>query len=70
MQDKTITTINAKGRIHDYLQQKEWINSAKVQQLCGFNKDQAYRILRLMCEDGILEKSGSAKGTKYKLKRD
>ena len=68
VQDKTITQINAKGRILDYLQQKDTITSSVVQELCGFNKDQAYRILRLMCENGVIEKIGAGKGTKYRQK--
>ena len=67
IQDKTITHIVAKSRILEYLGQKEPVSSVKVQELCGYNKDQAYRILTKLCEDGILYKEGRGRGTKYFL---
>lgn len=69
IQDKMVTHIVAKSRILEYLAQKEFISSVKVQELCGYNKDQAYRILTKLCEDGMLHKVGKGRGTKYLLMR-
>ena len=68
--DKTISQIQAESRIQEYLTQKPSITSATVQQLCGFNKDQAYRILSKMCGDEILIKNGKGRGTNYSLKKN
>ena len=66
VQDKTVNQIQAKGRIIEYLQHKPWITNQKAQELCGFNKNQTYYILRQMCKDGILQVDGVGRGTKYK----
>lgn len=66
VQDKTVNQIQAKGRIVEYLQHKPWITNQKAQELCGFNKNQTYYILRQMCKDGILQVDGVGRGTKYK----
>lgn len=68
IQDKIVTNIMAKSRINEYLQQREFIDSATVQLLCGYNKDQAYRILHSMYASGDLEKTGTGRSTKYRLK--
>ena len=67
VQDKTVNQIQAKGRIVEYLQLKPWITNQKAQELCGFNKNQTYYILRQMCKDGILQPVGKCRGTKYKI---
>ena len=66
VQDKTVNQIQAKGRIMEYLQHKPWITNQKAQELCGFNKNQTYYILRQMCKDGVLQVEGVGRGTKYK----
>ena len=68
IQDKIVTNIMAKSRINEYLQQREFIDSATVQLLCGNNKDQAYRILHSIYASGDLEKTGTGRSTKYRLK--
>lgn len=69
VQDKTVNQIQAKGRIVEYLQHKPWITNQKAQELCGFNKNQTYYILRQMCKDGILQPVGKCRGTKYKINK-
>ena len=66
VQDKTVNQIQAKDRIVEYLKHKPSITNQKVQELCGFNKNQTYYILRQMCKDGILQVEGVGRGTKYK----
>ena len=66
VQDKTVSQIQAKSRIMEYLQHKPSITNQKAQELCGFNKNQTYYILHQMCKDGILQPDGVGRGTKYK----
>ena len=66
VQDKTVSQIQAKDRILEYLKHKPWITNQKAQELCGFNKNQTYYILHQMCKDGILRPDGVGRGTKYK----
>ena len=63
--DRTVTQIKATERILDYLEKKEEVTSTIVQQLCGFNKDQAYRLLSKMCDENELIRIGKGRGTKY-----
>ena len=66
VQDKTVSQIQAKDRILEYLKHKPSITNQKAQELCGFNKNQTYYILHQMCKDGILQSDGVGRGTKYK----
>lgn len=70
VQDKTVTTIKAKGQIVDYLTQRGTINNATVQTLCGFNRNQAIYILRTMQADGTIEREGRGKSTAYHLRSE
>ena len=45
VQDKTVSQIQAKDRILEYLKHKPSITNQKAQELCGFNKNQTYYIL-------------------------
>ena len=65
-QDKTVSQIQAKDRILEYLKHKPSITNQKAQELCGFNKNQTYYILHQMRKDGILQPDGVGRGTKYK----
>ena len=62
----TVSQIQAKDRILEYLKHKPSITNQKAQELCGFNKNQTYYILHQMCKDGILQPDGVGRGTKYK----
>lgn len=66
VQDKTVSQIQAKDRILEYLKHKPSIMNQKAQELCGFNKNRTYYILHQMCKDGILQPDGVGRGTKYK----
>ena len=66
VQDKTVSQIQAKDRILEYLKHKPSITNQKAQELCGFNKNRTYYILHQMCKDGILQPDGAGRATKYK----
>lgn len=70
VQDKTVSQIQAKDRILEYLKHKPWITNQKVQELCGYTKDQAYRILRKLLEEGKIEIKGAGRGRSYCLKEN
>ena len=42
VQDKTVSRIQAKDRILEYLKHKPSITNQKAQELCGLNKNQTY----------------------------
>ena len=70
VQDKTVSQIQAKDRILEYLKHKPWITNQKAQELCGYTKDQAYRILRKLVEEGKIEVKGAGRGRRYCLKEN
>ena len=70
VQDKTVCQIQAKDRILEYLKHKPWITNQKAQELCGYTKDQAYRILRKLVEEGKIEVKGAGRGRRYCLKEN
>ncbi len=70
VQDKTVTQINARARIIEYLKKKETISSATVQELCGFSKNQASYVLHGMCSEGSIIKVGNGKATVYQLAKE
>lgn len=55
--DKTIQYIKAKNMIMDYLEMKsnDKITSAKIQEMCGFTKQQARSAIDKMRKEGILD---------------
>ena len=70
VQDKTVSQIQAKDRILEYLKHKPWITNQKAQELCGYTKDQAYRILRKLLDEGKIEVKGAGRGRSYFLKEN
>lgn len=68
IQDKTVNQIQAKDRIVQYLKRKPEITNQKVQELCGYTKDQAYRILRKLLEEETIAPVGDGRGRRYCLK--
>ena len=68
VQDKTVSQIQAKDRILEYLKHKPWITNQKVQELCGYARGQAYRILQRLSSEGIIEGRGQGCARKYYLK--
>ena len=55
----------AQETILNYLQSNQWITNVKVQELCSFTKDQAYRILTKMVNKKILRPEGIGRGRRY-----
>jgi ATP-dependent DNA helicase RecG len=68
VQDKTIQLVKAQARIMDYLAQKPSINRPAVQELCGYNQNQASYLLGKMAKENVLERHGSGRGTYYTKK--
>ena len=68
VQDKTVSQIQAKDRILEYLKHKPSITNQKVQELCGFTRGQAYRILQKLSSEEIIEGQKQGCARKYYLK--
>lgn len=68
IQDKTVQQLKGKGLIIEYCREKGTINRSKVQELCGYSKDQATYLLKKMCNDNVLERLGRGRSTEYRLK--
>lgn len=65
-----ITCEIRKKEILEYLKHKPSITNQKAQELCGYTKDQAYRILRKLVEEGKIEVKGAGRGRRYCLKEN
>ena len=65
--DKTIQYIKAKNMIIDYLETEnnDRITSAKIQEMCGFTKQQARSIIDKMRSEGILDICKHGKNSYY-----
>ena len=53
--DKKIQYINAKNMILEYLQSNDKITSAKIQEMCGFTKQQARTVIDKMRNEELLD---------------
>ena len=53
--DKTIQYIKAKNMILEYLQSNDKITSAKIQEMCGFTKQQARTVIDKMRNEEWLD---------------
>ena len=53
--DKTIQYIKAKNMILEYLQSNDKITSAKIQEMCGFTKQQARIVIDKMRNEKLLD---------------
>ena len=53
--DKTIQYIKAKNMILEYLQSNDKITSAKIQEMCGFTKQQARTVIDKMRNEELQE---------------
>ena len=53
--DKTIQYIKAKNMILEYLQSNDKITSAKIQEMCGFTKQQARTVIDKMRNEKLLD---------------
>lgn len=63
--DKTIQYIKAKNMILEYLQSNDKITSAKIQEMCGFTKQQARVVIDKMRKEGIILLEGKGPAARY-----
>lgn len=63
--DKTIQYIKAKNMILEYLQSNGKITSAKIQEMCGFTKQQARVVIDKMRKEGIILLEGKGPAARY-----
>ncbi len=63
--DKTVQYIRAKNMILEYLQTNDQITSAKIQEMCGFTKQQARSVIDKMRSDKLITLSGKGPAAKY-----
>ena len=63
--DKTIHYIKAKSMILEYLQSNDKITSAKIQEMCGFTKQQARTVIDKMRNEGIILLEGKGPASRY-----
>ncbi len=63
--DKTVQYIKAKNMILEYLQSNDTITSAKIQEMCGFTKQQARTVTDKMRNEGLLEICKRGKNSYY-----
>ena len=66
--DKTVQYIKAKNMILEYLQTNDQITSAKIQEMCGFTKQQARSVIDKLGSD--LELVKDSQGNEYTLTVD
>lgn len=53
--DKTVQYIKAKNMILEYLQINDQITSAKIQEMCGFTKQQARSVIDKMRSEDLID---------------
>ena len=63
--DKTIQYIKAKNMILEYLQSNDKITSAKIQEMCGFTKQQARVVIDKMGKEELLNICKQGKNSYY-----
>ncbi len=63
--DKTIQYIKAKNMILEYLQSNDKITSAKIQEMCGFTKQQARVVIDKMRKEELLDICKQGKKSHY-----
>lgn len=63
--DKTVQYIKAKNMILEYLQSNDKITSAKIQEMCGFTKQQARVVIDKMRKEELLDICKQGKNSYY-----
>ena len=63
--DKTVQYIKAKNMILEYLQINDQISSAKIQEMCGFTKQQARSVIDKMRSEGLITLTGKGPAARY-----
>lgn len=68
--DQDIQYIKAREMILEYLQRNEAITSDKIQNLCGYSKQQARYITDQMRKENLVELIGKSRASRYVLKKE
>lgn len=68
--DKTIQYIKAKNMILEYLQSNDKITSAKIQEMCGFTKQQARIVIDKMRNEALIILVGKGPAAGYVRNRE
>ena len=68
--DKTIQYIKAKNMILEYLQSNDKITSAKIQEMCGFTKQQARTVIDKMRNEALIILVGKGPAAGYVRNRE
>ena len=63
--DKTVQYIKAKNMILEYLQTNDQITSAKIQEMCGFTKQQARSVIDKMRSEDLIDLTGKGPAARY-----
>lgn len=63
--DKTVQYIKAKNMILEYLQTNDQITSAKIQEMCGFTKQQARSVIDKMRSEKLINLKGKGPAARY-----
>ena len=63
--DKTVQYIKAKNMILEYLQTNDQITSAKIQEMCGFTKQQARSVIDKMRSEDLITLAGKGPAARY-----
>ena len=63
--DKTVQYIKAKNMILEYLQTNDQITSAKIQEMCGFTKQQARSVIDKMRSEKLINLNGKGPAARY-----
>lgn len=68
--DKTIQYIKAKNMILEYLQSNDKITSAKIQEMCGFTKQQSRTVIDKMRNEALIILVGKGSAAEYVRNRE
>ncbi len=66
-QDHTIQYLKAKRLIIEYLEKEENITRANIQELCGYNDNQARRTIEKLKKENIIQNDRTGRYANYKL---
>lgn len=67
-QDQVVRYIKAKDRILEYLKQNDYITNDKIQELCGYTRQQARTTTEKMRSEELIVLKGKGRGSRYILK--
>lgn len=68
-QDQVVRYIKAKDRILEYIDKNAFITNEKIQELCGYTRNQSRTTTDRMRSEGLIELVGKGRGAKYTLKK-